>query len=157
MSILAFRTKKTLTIGDVEFGIRKLSWKSLDKARMNKTLDQAQAIRAYGGDVVKGLRSEAMDEAAKAYAEKKGQQTEAEKKEEHYNSFDRGSILIAGVERCSEVTGGDKELREYIDELDDETAEVLHREIVDLSVKKKGEAEGKGVSGTSIGSSSALS
>lgn len=128
--------KKTVVIGEDSYGIRKLSWKSLEKASDARTSAQTSQVRELGGDILKALRSDAMDEAAKKVEDAKN--TPEGRAKARYDAYDREQILVAGVE----TRNGEKLSRQQIlDDLDKPTAETLHREIVDLSDQPGEETE----------------
>lgn len=119
--------RKEVVVGEDTFRVRKLSWKSLEKAQQARATSQAGHLRALGGDILKALRSDELEEVAKSLAAKK---TPEELAKARYDSYDREEILVAGIE----TRNGEAMSREsIIAELDKPTAEALHREIVDLS------------------------
>ena len=124
-------SKKTVTVGEDSYGIRKLSWKSLSKAEEARTIAQIGNMRALGGELLKALRSEEVQAAAKlaaseAVAEEKAA---ANATKARYDAYDQERILSLGVESKNGVPFKPEE----VDELDKVTAEILHRAIVDLS------------------------
>jgi hypothetical protein len=111
--------------------IQKLSGRSLEKARVQQTIEQAgPVLRSFGGDVVKSIRSETLDEAAKQL-KLQTQSVEARKKA-YYASFDRESVLIAAVRRWS-CEDRKKLCPESLADLDEKSAQQLHVEIIELS------------------------
>lgn len=151
--MLASQTRKTITINEESYGIRALSWKSLEKAREARNITNAQSMRAYGGDVLKGLRSDTVSEVEKLLQAEK-ESVEAKRKA-RYDAHDRGQVLTAGVSSLP-MPG---KLEELIPELDERTAVELHEAILDLSLPPidaagaaAAEAAGKGASGASTSS-----
>lgn len=140
----------TVTIKGEEYGIRKLSWRTLRRAREARQMDHAQVMRAYGGDVLKGLRGDTLAAAEKQLRDEK-EDPEA-KRQARYDAHDMGVVLGIGV--ASVPRAG--ELAKNIEELDEEEADTLHKAILDLSLPAldpvKAAAEGKGDSGASISS-----
>jgi hypothetical protein len=125
-----------VTIGDVRYTIRKLGWKTLERARDSASLHTLGELRAMGGDVLKALRSEAGDEARKIVGKQK-EEAEA-KRRARYIAFDRSVLLEVGLKSWSlpgEISA------ETINELPADHAEKLHEAIVDLSVPLPEEAE----------------
>jgi hypothetical protein len=121
--------KKQVVIGDDTYGIRKLSWKSLEKAAAAKDTAQVNSLKAYGPELLKALRSpEVVDEAVKAHAAKKEDQKA--KAQERYDMYDREAILTAGLETRNEEKLTPDQI---LNDLDKPTAETLHHAIVDLS------------------------
>jgi len=120
--------KDTVEFPDGSVTIRKLSWKSLEKAKEAQSITAATSLRAYGGDLMKALRSDTVNEAAKLHAEKKASQSEQVKA--RYAEYDREAVLSKGIDSWSYG-----ELNpERILELEEETADKLHRAILDLSL-----------------------
>lgn len=140
--MFASQVKKTIEFEDGSVIIRKLSWRTLERARQARSGEMAAAARSYGGDVIKALRSETLDELAKKVAEKRADPEERRKA--RYAEYDRGTLLVAGIESWpyGELNP------ERIDLLDEEQAERLHQELVDLSLGPlevaEAEALGKG-------------
>jgi hypothetical protein len=135
MSLFAKHSTKVVEIGDVQVTVRKLSWKSLEKAKVAKSAEQAASLRPYGGEVVKALHSPELTEAAANLKKKKNDP--GERLKAHYERFDRSSVLYAGIVSWSIE---DKVNPEAIDDLEEAVAEELHRQIVDLSAPFKDEA-----------------
>lgn len=118
--------KDQVTIGEVTYDIRKLSWRSLQRAAEAKQIAQAKHMKSLGGEIFREIG--AATAASEARAEKL--KTIEGRAEERYASYDMEEILTAGIERVN----GQPSSRQYVtDELDEPTAKALHRRIVDLS------------------------
>lgn len=116
---------------DVTVTIQKLSARALEKAREAKTISQAAPLRAMGGDILKAVRSESMDEAAASLRAKRA--TIEGAKKERYDAHDRFTVLQAGIVRWR---GADLPpvSPKSVEDLDEDSAQRLHEEIVDLSL-----------------------
>lgn len=136
----AAAVRKEINIGEDTFHVRKLSWHSLDKASQARQLAHIADLRALGGDLMKAIRSDALDEAAQSLAAKRA--TPEGRQKERYANYDREEVLVAGVTSWSL----DRSVsRESVRDLDPETADALHRAILDLSLPPLDaeDAEGK--------------
>src|SRR3990167_5274780 len=75
LAMFASRKTDDVTVqdesGEVVVTVQKLSGRSLEKAREAKQIAQAPPIRAYGGDIMRALRSDALEEAAASLAAKR--------------------------------------------------------------------------------------
>lgn len=126
---MGFASKVTveITLPDNErVTVRKLNYTVLDRAREVKSSQGAKSLRDFGGEIVKVLRSEEFTEI-KA---KKAEDPDAPRKA-RYNSFDRGTVLLAGI---TSWTYPEKVTPENIQDLDDESAQAIHEAIVDHSL-----------------------
>lgn len=138
--------------------IQKLSGSSLEKTRIQRTIVQAAPLRAYGAELLKGLQSKELDEAAAALAAKKTDPADLRKL--RYDAHDRESTLMAGIIRwsCEEKfplgSGADK--AKSISDLEEAVAQQLHEEIVDLSAGPITAAEAQAKEGESSGRSTAF-
>jgi hypothetical protein len=135
--------QKTVAIEDEKLGridvtIRKLSWKSLKKARQAKTIDGANELRAFGGEIVRAFTGAAksdVEAALKAVDEiesrERAKKTPEQLRQERYDAHDPEVTLVAGVVGWT----AEREFRaSEVDNLDDQTAKTLHEEIVDYSL-----------------------
>jgi hypothetical protein len=132
------QVKSTVQVGDVVVTIRKLSARSLDSARQAKSMESMAQIRALGGDIFKAMR-EAENHRERIAADPNAQA------EARYSSYDREAVIRSGVESWTDPRTVDKGL----ETMDEETAELLSRAILDLSlppIDKAAQeaAEGKG-------------
>jgi len=137
----AYLTKKQVEFPDGTVTIHKLSWRSLQGARLTRAMDQAASMRNIGGEILKALRSETVEAAVNKVKEEK---TDIDKRRlARYDEYDRGSLLVAGIEVWSYGELNAK----AIDDLPEDMAERLHHEILDLSLPalepEKVDAEGK--------------
>lgn len=110
---------------DTWFEIVQLSWKQLKKARRRAVLENAEVAKAFGAAFVKALGEDETGEAAMRVMKK---QEQAEKQDPA--SFDTETMLRHGLVGWSYKAKLDDESRE---ELDDETAEWLKVEILNIS------------------------
>ena len=127
--------------------IRKLSARSLERASDARQIGVAESMRKMGGDVLKSLRE--LEQPKKE--EPKKLDPEAAKKA-RYASYDRGTVLVAGIVRWSY---GEVET-DPLSQVDEQAAEEIHEAILDYSLPpldpEEHEAErGKG-SGSFTGS-----
>ena len=135
-------TKEVVLDGDERVTVRKLSALTLDRARAARQADQAKTLRNYGGELLKAIRSESLDDVAEAVAARRADP--AARRKAHYDEFDRETVLNAGIVSW---TADRKVNPESIGDLDEPSAQKLHEEIVDLSnpfdADAAREAEGK--------------
>jgi hypothetical protein len=141
--MFASRTKNTVEIRDedasVSVVIRKLSAKSLEKARLAKIGEAADSAKRFGPELLKVLTSEApaaisekvKTEVAEEVAKRKA-------KASKYDEFDRWTTLQAGVESWTAMVP----LREGLEDLDEEAADTLFKAIIDISVVERDEGKG---------------
>jgi len=136
--MFASRTKKQIAVSDEDVEgtvtIRKLSARSLEKAREAKQLSVVQLSTKFGPDIMKMYR-----EAAK----ERGEVVPTDPNVIRYAQYERELVLTQGVESWTFP----EKLEEGLADLDESTAELLFREIIDLSdpAKEEEEARGKGV------------
>jgi len=121
--------KEVVLEGDERVTIRKLSALTLDKARAAKQADQAKVLRNYGGDLLKAIRSDSLEDVAAAVAAKRADPVV--QRAAHYDEFDREVVLNAGIVSW---TSDRKVNPESVGDLDEPSAQKLHEAIVDLSV-----------------------
>ena len=135
--MFASRVKKTLEFPDedgtmVPVVVRKLSHRSMEKAADIQQGTQVAKARELGADLLRAFRESA-------------QQTETAKTARasatvRYRAFDRDQILTAGIESIG-GSSATEVLRKSILDLDEETAEKIHRAICDLSLPTPEAAE----------------
>jgi hypothetical protein len=119
-------TKEVETGGET-FTIRKLSWKSLARAKQASQVEAASNMKQLGAELLKAMQSSAADQARASIEAKKADPEERRKA--HYGQYDMGAILTAGV-----VRRGDTSIKlGETDDLDKPTADALFGAIVDLS------------------------
>lgn len=139
--MFAHRITKSIDLHDgeteVQVVIRKLSARSLEKAADQKSIDAGKTMRAWGADLLDSIEQRRKEQER----EKK-----SDPKQARYNNYDRESVLIAGIQSwtCEGIT-----IPDGVKELDEETAELLFHEIIDLSLppidkEKIEQEEGKG-------------
>jgi hypothetical protein len=130
--MFASRIKKQIEIGEGDekgtVTIRKLSARSLDKAREARQIGAAALTSRLGSDLIKAFRETAQDQ------EKLAAPTGVEA---HYSAYDRATVLTQGVEHWTFK----ESLKEGLEDLDEAAAELLFRAIVDLSDPPKTEVE----------------
>ena len=137
----------------VDVTIRKLSGRSLEKIRQQKSIEQAPPLRAYGAELLKGLQKE-LDEAAKALAAAKAAKDTDSRRKERYDAHDRVSTLVAGIVRwsCQDKVALEQK---SIEDLDEDVMQRIHEEIVDLSCGPLTAEEAQAQEGESTGRSTA--
>lgn len=134
--MFASECRKDVEVGDERVAIRKLSARTLEKARQNRAAVQVKALRDMGGDVVKAMKSDSVEAIA--------QQLDALKKDpdavrrQRYDAYDQETVLTAGVVSWthSKALSPDS-----LADLDEETAALLHEAILDLSLPPLDPAE----------------
>ena len=103
--------------------IRKLSARSLDKAREARQIAAAQLTAKMGPEMISAFRDASKDKGEKPVV------SAEDNPDVRYQVYERAHILSAGVTSWTfEV-----DLKEGIEDLDEESAEFLFREIIDLS------------------------
>jgi hypothetical protein len=131
------KVEKEITVGDGTLTIRKLSAKKLQKARDARSLAQAEGLKVMGGDVLKAMfRSD----EAKALSAERPKLTPEEERKAFCAAHDRGVILTLGIVSWSWGPLPDDPL----DFVDDETADEIHRTILDYAVPPKAAEVPKG-------------
>jgi len=116
--MFASDTKRDVPVGDVTVTVRKLSGRSLEKASEAQSISAATVTRSFGPEVMKVLR------------EGRAEQTPEQRTASRYQAYDRQSVLVAGIMRWTSPVP----LAQGIDDLDEESAELLFRAILDLSL-----------------------
>lgn len=148
----ASQVKKQVRVGEHTFDVRKLSWKSLKKARDARSIDQAAHLRALGGEIMRALHNPTVNsDLAKAEANVAAQRADPKAREKaRYDSYDRETVLVAGVERID----GEPVVLERLNDIDEDVSEQVFYAIVDLSdpPAEVTEAAGKDSSGASTSS-----
>lgn len=128
--LFASQVTKDIVRGEDTITIRKLSGKSLQKAREGRSMDQTSYLRHLGAELFRVLRSEALDEAAKKLEAMKEAKTPEERRKARYGEYDRDLVLNAGILRwsCGDLTP------DRVADLPEEDAQALHEAILDLSL-----------------------
>jgi len=133
--MFASQVKKQVTVGSgpdaIVVTIRKLSARSLDKAREQRQITGAETIARFGPDMVKAFREAARDRTPEQI------RSAAEAPDARYGEFDRDLVLTQGIESWTASVP----LKDGLADLDEETAEFLFHEIVDLSAPPKAVVE----------------
>jgi hypothetical protein len=112
--------------------IRKLSGNSLGKAKDARTADKLSSIRTASKDLLAFWKDASVEAVAEKLAERqKAEQDATSKAEARYAEYDRLTVLQAGIVRWSSDV---KVTPDTVADLDEETADKLHRAILDLSL-----------------------
>jgi len=151
--MFAKQHQKEVQVGDDTVVIRKLSGRSLDKARAARRTDQVQGIRELGAELIKAFREgkEAAGVAEPAPAEpaEPAELTPEEKakaRKAAFDDYDKYVALQGGVVSwTAKIDGKPVPVNpESIEGLDAETVAVLFDAIMDLSLPADAEsARGK--------------
>ena len=134
--MFASKIKKVVSFDDDQVTIRKLSFSALDRARDARQLRSAETIRAHGGEVFKVLRSESTADLAEQLKARRENPEVARRA--RYQEYDRASVLHNGIVAWSFDEPVDQG---HIDDLDEDIAQRLHEEIIDLSAPPPEEAK----------------
>jgi hypothetical protein len=141
--MFAKQIQKEVTVGEEIVKIRKLSGKSLQKAREAQRSSQVQNVREIGPEMIKAFRAEKAEAEAKAAEPVVETITEPTKEElaaarkASFAEFDRETVLVGGIVSWTAKDEKNKAIpvnADNIGELDEETSELLHNEILDLSL-----------------------
>jgi hypothetical protein len=128
--MFASRVTKVVKFGDADVVIRKISAKSLSKAARAHQTESLNAAREAGSDIIRMIRSESLSDDVRAQIEARKRDPELQR-QARYESFDRDLVLLAGVQS---ITGIDTVNLAVLEDLDLETSQKLHEEILDLSL-----------------------
>ncbi len=140
--MFASNVKKQVEIQDgdslVSVTIRKLSARILTKAAETRQRQSMAASKELGGELIKVFREDAQQKAGVASDEKKPEELSSEekakaaedKREAQYALYDRDEILTKGIDSWTAPV----KVKDGVEDLDEETAEKLHREILDMSL-----------------------
>jgi hypothetical protein len=143
MSIFASRSTKpfSVTAGDVTVTgtMQKLSWKSLQKARQAVTIENAEPLRAIGGEVLRAINSPALDEQLRELEEQLKKKN-ADPEAAHYAQYDIEETLVGAITGW-DVSGGNRPTRAEILDLEEDIAKALRKEVIDYSDPYKPDAE----------------
>jgi hypothetical protein len=136
---------KDVEIGDEIVTVRKLSGKKLQQAREVKRGEQVQNMRDLGAEMIRAFREERDKQTVALKAEalpipaKELTLEELTKaRKDSFSEYDRDTVLVAGI---SKWTHKNPVNPENIADLDEETAQKLHSEILDLSIAPVNTAE----------------
>lgn len=132
--MFASRTKKVISVEDgdstVEVTIQKLSARSLEKAAEARQIAVGAVTRNLGSEIMRSLRD--LPDAPKK------ELTDKEKREARFSPFDRDHVLSVGIVSWT----SEKNLKEGIPDLDEETSKLLFEAILEMSLPSP-EATGK--------------
>jgi len=134
--MFASRVKKTIEVNDgTDKGsvvIRKLSARSLERAREARQMSAAKLTTSFGPDMIKAFRETNKEVAAAPVVA-----GSKEARETTYASYDRDTVLTQGVESWTFK----ENLVDGLNDLDEPIAEMLFHAIIDLSDPPKAEVE----------------
>lgn len=144
-------------VGTSTVKIRKLSWRSLEKAQEDRILQQARKAQAIGAEVVRLWRENPapaevpakVDTPATESPEQRQERLDrqiARTREERYASYDQGHVLSAGIVAIIDENHTVTDLEKAIGDLDKFAAEQLYRAILDLSLPPITEEEAEAAS-----------
>src|SRR3990172_13353140 len=135
--MFASPVRETVAVGDVSVIIRKLSARSLEKASENRAIAAAKLSKLLGTEMMQTFKT--MGDAPKV------KPTPEEEDEARYAQYDRETVLTQGVESWNALDGGGRPIsvEDGLKDIDEETATLLHRAVIDLSVPKKSAAKDK--------------
>jgi hypothetical protein len=122
--MFASQVTREVQIEDVTVTIKKLSGRALEKASEARQLAVAENMRRMGGDVLKSLRDIKTADVV-------GEPDYAAATKARYGQYDRTAVLVAGILRWSAQVPPSTAA---IEDLDEDTAEQLHKAILDLSL-----------------------
>lgn len=144
---------KDVKVGEDTVTVRKLSGKTLDKARVARRADQVQSMRDIGAELIKAFREgkESAKSEVVALTAAPPEPTPEElsaARRETFGDYDRDTVLYAGIVRwTAKLDGKSVPLNpEAIDDLTEEESKLIFDEILDLSVpvSNAAEVQGKG-------------
>jgi hypothetical protein len=153
--MFAKQITKEVAVGPETVTIRKLSGRSLQKAREAQRSTQVQNVREIGPEMIKAFRAERAEaDAAAAKPEEAPiveltQEDLDKARKASFAEFDRDVVLVAGIVSWTAKDAKNKAIpvnEANIGELDEETSQLLHDEILDLSLApvNADEVTGKG-------------
>lgn len=114
---------------DVPVILRKLSARQLRKAFDVHQLELGETVRRYGAEFMRQIGEE----------HEKKQKTKEEKEAERFSQYDRDTVLNAGVASWALKL----DIAKGLQDLDEETSELLFTEIMRMSKPTPEEEEGK--------------
>jgi len=142
--MFAKQITKDVEVGTEIVTVRKLSGKTLQKAREAKRSEQVSNMRELGAEMIRAFREEreklaAVKPEALPIPPKEPTREELEKtRKDSFSEYDRDTVLVAGI---SKWTAKVPVSPENIADLDEESATKLHNEILDLSLAPVNTAE----------------
>lgn len=129
--------RKPVEVGDVQVTIRKLSARVLERAREARSAAQVKSLRDLGPEMVKVMKSDGLEAVAQEL-----KRDESAVKRQRYGAFDRQTVLAEGIVSWTHSRPLDSAA---IADLDEETAELLHEQILELSLPPLDRAESEAV------------
>jgi hypothetical protein len=147
--IFAKQYQKEVQVGDETVVVRKLSGRSLDKARAARRTDQVQGIRELGAELIKAFRegkeAAGIEPAPVAEPVEPVELTPEEKakaRKAAFDDYDKYVVLQGGVVSwTAKIDGKPVPVNaESIEGLDAETVTVLFEAIMDMSLPIDAEA-----------------
>lgn len=129
--MFASRITSTVTVGETQIIIQKLSWKKLRDAQQANTDAALATAGRISPEMMKTFR-ELNADADKDKPELPG---------DRYKGYDREKVLLAGIKSWSDATR--KVDPDSVGDLEDEAADAIFKAIIDLSVPPKEVAEAR--------------
>jgi hypothetical protein len=133
--MFASRVTKDVQVEDVVVTIQKLSGRSLDKAKDARSAAQLGSLRAASKDLLQVMKSDQVEAAAEKLAAQRAKEATdlKAKARARFDAYDREHVLLAGIVRWScEATV--RFCPDAVADLDEESAQLLHEEILTLSL-----------------------
>ena len=138
--MFAKQIQKEVVVGEEIVVIRKLSGRSLQKARDEQRSAQVQNVREIGPEMIKAFRAEKAEEKTDPAPFEIVVQPTTEELEKarkaSFSEYDRVVVLNSGIVSWTAKDQGKAVPvnAETIDELDEVISNLLHEEILDISV-----------------------
>jgi hypothetical protein len=123
---------KEITVPGGSITIRKLSGRSLDRARQARQIEVAQSMAGMTEQNIRGLFGTPEARRLEAAKESGKKPSFDDARKARYAQYDRGVVLVAGILRWS---FSDTVPTDPLDAVDDETAQTTHEAIIDFSLK----------------------
>jgi hypothetical protein len=133
--MFASRVTKDVQVESVVVTIQKLSGRSLDKAKDARSAAQLGSLRAASKDLLQVMKSDQVEAAAEKLAAQRAKEVTdlKAKARARFDAYDREHVLVAGIVRWS-CEAETRLSPEAVGDLDEETAQLLHEEILTLSL-----------------------
>jgi hypothetical protein len=138
--MFASKHTKSISFPEGVVTIRKLAYGDLDDAQDARQRKAAQSARDMGPEMVKAFRDGGEKPAATPVQLTPEQDLAAQKKA-RYDSYERSIVLVRGVASLPDTAA--ENTAKAVRELDEPTADQLHREILDYSLPPLEEGEAK--------------
>lgn len=142
--MFAKQVTKDVEVGEEIVTIRKLSGKKLQLAREVRRGEQVSNMRELGAEMIRAFREEkekmaaAKPEALPIPAQEPSLEEKQKARRDSFSEYDRDTVLVSGIAKWTAKVPVNPE---NIADLDEETAQKLHDEILDLSVAPVNTAE----------------